>query len=149
MRKNQLIFHLRNALNEIKIASDLWRDNDMRENYPHYLPSFDEFVIDFKRWVDHHTGRYVQGIASIEDMFHYPCLYNPSVKWNGWDIPIFTEDVFARILSDANITGQFDADGNFNADDDECNPIASRVVVNGSAYVEITGWIWTCEEVES
>jgi hypothetical protein len=50
--------------------------------------------------VDEIPSDEISGWANIETDMAYPCLYDKNYKWNGWDCPTFSPEVFWRIIRD-------------------------------------------------
>jgi len=89
-------------------------------------------------------SKFKKGKAYICDQSEtkYECIADPTDRWNGWHQPLFTKEVFDKIISDAdiNITG-LTKEGCFMTDYDP-EGIAGTRVLDNKVYYEFYGWVW-------
>jgi len=102
--------------------------------------------------VDRIADEKVPGYASIEDDRSFPCMCNPMDRWNGWNKPFFTEEVFKDVLDYYDLIKVGD-DGDYemyhNRHEVEEDPDFDKEEASAPVYRDsdglytIDGWIWT------
>jgi hypothetical protein len=104
------------------------------------------------------TATYQHDTATICDgEFKYPCVVDPTHRWNGWACPFFTQETFIQIAKDLKqkidsesfvlVPLDPDGDGRYGSEDYPTSYFIKTLRIDGKdgAYYYVDGWTWELE----
>ena len=74
----------------------------------------------------------------------YPCVCDPTNRWNGWAQPLFTEQVFIKILNDMKLKHSVNEENITYDDGSGFDDVVAEPNKDGLYFFD--GWCWDFEE---